>query len=111
MLLAESTTIQNTGRLDSANRIRGEDAWIGRKVQANFGNHGDFYGVVTAVDDDAQNPGHRLFHVDFEDGDEAWLGVDEVSSILLAPEETISESAPEPTAETVVRLRACMHKT
>ena len=35
--------------------------------------------MVTALDDDSENSGHRLFKVEFSDGDEAWLGVDDVA--------------------------------
>ena len=57
--------------------------------------------MVTALDDDSENSGHRLFKVEFSDGDEAWLGVDDVASILLDPKATLSESAPEPTTASV----------
>ena len=68
-------------------RMRGEDAWIGRQVQKNFGTHGTFMGKVTNVDDDAKFPGHRVFQVRYSDGDSEWLGVDDLVDILLAPEE------------------------
>ena len=82
-------------------RMRGDDAWIGRAVKANFGELGDYMGVVTECDEDAKFPGCRVFHVEFEDGDEAWLGVDEVASILLDPDFKTASSAPAEISETV----------
>lgn len=86
----DNTEYRETG----FNRLRGEDSWIGRVVKANFGELGDYMGVVTECDEDAKFPGCRVFHVEFEDGDEAWLGVDEVASILLAPD--FKSAAPAP---------------
>ena len=55
---------------------RGEDNWVGRRVLKNFGEHGDFEGVVYAVDEDTNNNGYRLFCVyyfdDPEDPESMW---------------------------------------
>ena len=53
---------------------KGEDKWVGRRIIKTFGDHGDFEGVVYAVDDDANKPGYRLFAVHyFEDPDDGEL--------------------------------------
>ena len=72
-------------------RIRGEDSWIGRQVRKKFlvgkGRNKRwqlFHGTVTAVDDDEDNPGHRLFQVTYEDGDDEWLDVCNTQEILHA---------------------------
>ena len=55
---------------------KGEDNWVGRRVVKTFGEHGDFDGIVFAVDDDANKPGYRLFAVHYfddpDDGEEMW---------------------------------------
>ena len=53
-------------------KLRGQDSWIGRRICKVFGNHGEFDGIIYAVDDDHNNPGYRLFMVHyFEDPDDA----------------------------------------
>ena len=50
---------------------RGEDDWVGRRVLKSFGEHGNFEGIVYAVDDDKDNEGYRLFLVHyFDDADD-----------------------------------------
>ena len=55
---------------------KGEDNWVGRRIVKTFGEHGDFDGIVFAVDDDANKPGYRLFAVHYfddpDDGEEMW---------------------------------------
>ena len=46
---------------------RDEDNWVGRRVLKTFGEHGDFEGIVYAVDDDNDNAGYRLFLVYYFD--------------------------------------------
>ena len=65
------------------NRMWGEDAWIGRRVQKSFEGFGSFKGTVVDADDWEGHPGHRLFQVKYDDGDSAWLGVDSLLDILL----------------------------
>ena len=54
----------------------GKDSWLGRRVLKTFGDHGDFEGIVFAIDEDAHNPDHRLFCVHYfddpEDGESMW---------------------------------------
>ena len=78
----------------SFNRTRGEDSWIGCKVKKGFwvgkGRNKKktyFEGTVTAVDDDAEHPGHRLFEVRYDDGYVEWVGADEVNEILVDNQE------------------------
>ena len=53
-------------------KLRGQDSWIGRRICKVFENHGEFDGIIYAVDDDHNNPGYRLFMVHyFEDPDDA----------------------------------------
>ena len=70
------------------NRLRGNDAWIGRMVEKDFGVHGKFTGRVDGVDDHAESNGHRIFHITYSDGDEEWIEVDELAHILLPPSYT-----------------------
>lgn len=55
---------------------KGQDNWVGRRVVKTFGDHGDFDGIVFAVDDDANKKGYRLFAVHYfddpDDGEEMW---------------------------------------
>ena len=67
---------------ENYNRIRGEDRWLGRTVRKNFAGFGIFKGKIDAVDEDEDVPGHRIFHVVWEDGDDAWIAVDELVDIL-----------------------------
>ena len=74
--------------------MRGEDEWIGCRVNKGFWSGKGaslkkvyYKGTVTAVDDDAENPGHRIFEVRYDDGDVAWVGADEVWEILMEKEE------------------------
>ena len=110
MLLTESTTIQNTGRLDSTEseeRIHGleeKSKSILTKME-----------IFTTLLQQLMTTHKILVIVRFTLSLKMVMNhdlvcVDEVSSILLSPENTISESAPEPTAGTIVRLCACMHK-
>ena len=66
---------------------RGEDRWLGRTVRKNFAGFGVFKGIVDAVDEDEDVPGHRIFHVVWEDGDDAWISVDELVDILQHPDD------------------------
>ena len=63
--------------------VRGDDSWVGRDVAKKFGNLGIFRGRVTGVDDNLNEPGYRLFHVEYEDGDDAWIGPEELIPILV----------------------------
>ena len=65
------------------NRIRGEDHWIGRKIEKDFPGHGKFKDTVNAVDDHEGHDDHRVFQVVYDDGDDEWVGVDDLVSILL----------------------------
>ena len=67
---------------ESFNRIRGEDRWIGRKVKKYFEGHDNFNGTIDAADEDEDENDHRIFHVVFEDGDDEWMGADELAEIL-----------------------------
>lgn len=55
---------------------RGEDNWLGRRILKTFGDHGDFEGIIYAIDDDANNEGYRLFAVHYfndpDDGEAMW---------------------------------------
>ena len=73
----------------SFNRIRGEDSWLGRQVRKKFwvgkGHNRRlklFYGTVTAIDDDEDNPGHRLFEITYEDGDDECMDPCNTHAIL-----------------------------
>ena len=54
----------------------GDDRWVGRRICKTFGNHGNFDGIIYAVDDDANKVGYRLFAVyyfdDPDDGEAMW---------------------------------------
>ena len=63
--------------------VRGDDSWIGRVVYKKFGDLGTFRGTVTDVDDNLSEPGYRVFHVEYEDGDDEWIGPDELINILV----------------------------
>ena len=39
-------------------------------------------GTVTAVDDDADNPGHRIFEIRYDDGDVSWISAEDTYDIL-----------------------------
>ena len=49
---------------------------MGRRVCKTFGEHGDFDGIVYAVDEDEDNEGYRLFLVHYfddpNDGETMW---------------------------------------
>ena len=62
--------------------VRGDDAWVGRTVTKKFDGHGMFKGRVTDVDDDKKKPGWRVFHVEYEDDDDEWMGAEELFGIL-----------------------------
>ena len=68
--------------VEKFNRLRGEDHWIGRIVKKKFGAHGIFTGKVHDVDDHDGFEVHRIFQVVYTDGDDEWLPVDELVSIL-----------------------------
>ena len=77
-------------------RIRGEDAWIGLKVKKKFWvgkgknkRQKFFQGTITACDDDEDNPGHRIFQITYDDGDEEWLSVANTHDLLTASKETV----------------------
>ena len=63
--------------------VRGDDAWIGRTVAKEFGPHGIFKGQVTDVDDNSKKIGWRVFHVEYEDGDDEWMGAEDLINILV----------------------------
>ena len=64
----EYNTSVTPARFDS---LRGCDDWLGRRVCKVFEGHGDFEGIIYAVDDDENKPGYRLFSVYyFEDPDD-----------------------------------------
>ena len=69
------------------NRIRGEDRWIGRKVKKHFEGFGIFNGIIDAADEDEDVNGHRIFHITYVDGDDEWVAVDELVTILQRPDE------------------------
>ena len=77
-------------------RIRGEDKWIGRRVEKHFPGHGKFKGKVTDVDEEVPehggSSGHRIFQVVYDDGDDEWIGVDDLVNILLPPSAPPTES-------------------
>ena len=50
-----------TSESPAFDKKKGEDNWVGRRVVKTFGEHGDFDGIVFAVDDDANKPGYRPF--------------------------------------------------
>ena len=58
------------------NEKLGEDKWLGRRILKTFGDHGDFQGIIYAIDDDANNDGYRLFSVHYfddpDDGEAMW---------------------------------------
>ena len=58
--------------------------WIGRTVRKKFGRHDIFTVTVKDVDDHDGFDGHRLFQVvyAYNDGDDKWMEVDELASIL-----------------------------
>ena len=75
--------------LSGFDAIKGEDSWIGCRVLKKFWIHKHskrvtkfFRGTVNAVDDDADNPGHRIFEVRFDDGDVEWLSATDTNAIL-----------------------------
>ena len=55
---------------------RGKDSWLGRRIVKTFGDHGDFEGIIYAIDEDRNNKGHRLFCVHYfedpDDGESMW---------------------------------------
>ena len=73
--------------------MRGEDAWVGRRVKKKFGSNGEFFGLVTAVEEWRGHPGQRVFKVVYTDGDSEWIGVQDVHEILLSEEELVSQAA------------------
>ena len=54
---------------------------------------GKFKGTVDGVDDDADNKGHRVFHVTYSDNDEEWISVSELTDILLPPTVTVRSNS------------------
>ena len=85
----------NAGYTESNyDRIRGEDRWIGRSVKKNFEGHGIFTGIIDAVDDQEGHNGHRVFHIVYADGDDEWIGVDEVVEIILPPDDDATTAEP-----------------
>ena len=71
------------------NPIRGKDSWLGRTIEKDFGAHGKFTGRVDGVDEDAENKGLRVFHVTYCDGDDEWMAVPELASLLLSSTSTV----------------------
>ena len=67
--------------------MRGEDHWIGRKVKKYFDGCGMFTDTIDAADEDQDNIGHRIFHITYSDGDDEWVGVNDLVTILQAPDE------------------------
>ena len=70
------------------NRLRGQDAWLGRMVRKHFKGHDTFNGHVDGVDDHTKFNGHRIFHVTYSDGDDEWMEIDELTGMLLPPDTT-----------------------
>ena len=64
------------GNANAFDYRKGDDNWIGRRVVKTFGEHGDFEGIVYAVDDDENKTGFRLFLVHYfddpDDGEGMW---------------------------------------
>ena len=85
----------------SFNPKRGEDNWIGcNNVSKMFYDvNGKVYGKelsifkgkIVNVDDDADNVGHRIFQVVYEDGEEEWSSAKEIGNIII--DECIEMSA------------------
>ena len=63
--------------------LRGDDAWIGRRIKKEFPDHGTFFGIVTAVDDHEGHPGERIFLVKHFDGDEEDIAVKDLKDLLV----------------------------
>ena len=62
--------------------VRGDDAWVGHTVTKEFGGYGKFKGRVTDVDDNEKKSGSRVFHVEYEDDDDEWMGAEDLLRIL-----------------------------
>ena len=77
----------NEGTTDAEER--GNENWIGRQVSKEFAGHGTFKGIVAAFDDDEENPGQRIFHVIYSDGDDAWMSAKDVKEILVPEHELV----------------------
>ena len=83
-LSAIATSTEENNIEENNTKHWGEDVWIGRAVCKDFGKgFGKFRGHVTDVDDYAGKKGRRLFHVEYEDGDEEWLDAQDTEKILL----------------------------
>ena len=67
---------------ERVNLQRGDDAWIGRAVLKKFDSFGWFRGRVTETDENISKPGYRVFHVEYEDGDDEWMGAEELIGIM-----------------------------
>ena len=63
--------------------------WIGRHVSKHFAGHGTFRGIVAGADDDEENPGERVFHVIYSDGDDAWMSAKDLQAILVPEHESV----------------------
>ena len=81
--------------------MRGEDTWVGRTVKKTWSGQGTFTGVVTKVDDDAENEGHRLFQCTYSDGDVEWIDAEELRCILVPLDEWGDEASESETTATV----------
>ena len=46
-----------------------------------------FTDTIDAADEDEEVNGHRIFHITYEDGDDEWVAVDELVTILQRPDE------------------------
>ena len=71
---------QNT--VTSVDLMWGKDEWIGRSVRKDFGECGIFRGLVVDADENAAKDGERLFHVVYDDGDDAWIDARDLIAIL-----------------------------
>ena len=73
-------------------RIRGDEAWVGRKVYKDFlidNGAGPtikkpFHGTVMGFEEDEEHPGYRLFKVLYTDGEDEWLPVEDLLDILMS---------------------------
>ena len=63
--------------------VRGDDAWIGRRVVKEFKPHDMFQGRVDDVDENAKKEGWCVFHVVYSDGDDEWMGAEDLMNTLV----------------------------
>ena len=73
-----------------------EESVMGSRVSKSFkGFDGEFFGTVTDVDDNNDPNGQRLFKIEYDDGDEEWLPLDEMVSLLVSVQSASEMSAEE----------------